>query len=236
MCVSSATVFGVAGRCGLGGGSGGIFGCTGTGLRAAVRGQHHRHVASVLLGRGLDESVVGDVGAQALQQSVTQFGPRLLASTEHDGHLDFRSRLQEPDHVTPFGRIVVIIDLGSQLLFFDDGLLLVLARLARLLRRLVFELAVVHDLADRWSGIRGNFDKVEIGVRGDAKGVFDTHDAYLLASWSDQADFRYADAFVNTGLSADGASLIDLLVNCHRHLLHSESAVGMPRHQQKSPA
>jgi hypothetical protein len=75
------------------------------------------------------------------------------------------------------------------------------------LRRLIFELAVVHDLADRWSGIRGNFDEVEIGVRGDAKCVFDAHNAYLLPSWADQTDFRYADALVDAGLSADGASL-----------------------------
>jgi hypothetical protein len=112
--------------------------------------------------------------------------------------------------VTPFGRIVVIVDLGPQFLLFDDGLLLVLTRLALLLRRLVFELAVVHDLADRRFGVRGNFDKVEIGIRGDAKGVFDTHNAYLLPSRTDQSDFRYADAFVDAGLSADGASLIGL--------------------------
>ena len=78
------------------------------------------------------------------------------------------------------------------------------------MRRLILELAVVHDLADRWSGVRRNFDKVEIGIRGDAKGIFDTHDAYLFPSWTDQTDFRYADALVDAGLSADGASLIDL--------------------------
>ena len=65
----------------------------------------------------------------------------------------------------------------------------------------------VHDLADRWFGERGNFDKVEIGVRGDAECVFDAHNAYLFTTGSDQADFRYADAFVDTGLSGDGASL-----------------------------
>jgi hypothetical protein len=74
------------------------------------------------------------------------------------------------------------------------------------LRRLILELAVVHDLADRWSGVWRNLDKVEIGIRGDAEGIFDTHDAYLLPSWADQTDFRYADAFVDAGLSADGAS------------------------------
>src|ERR1700746_524630 len=186
--------FGVAVGCGLGRRTTGLLDRTRTSFRAAVRCQHHRHVASVLLGRRLDESVVGDVGAQALQQPVAQLGPRLLASSEHDGHLDFRSRLQEADHVALFGFVVVIVDLGSQLLFFDDGLLLVLARLTRLLRRLIFELAVVHDLADRWPGVRRNLDKVEIGIRGDAEGIFDTHDAYLLPSRADQTDFRYADS------------------------------------------
>ena len=107
-----------------------------------------------------------------------------------------------------FGLVVMRVDLGSELLFLDDGLLLVLARLARLLRRLVFELAVVHDLANRGFGIRGYFDKVEIGIRGDAESVFDAHNAYLLAAWSDQTDFRYANALVDAGLSADGASYV----------------------------
>ncbi len=112
--------------------------------------------------------------------------------------------------MTLLGLVVVRVDLGAQLLFLDDGLLLVLARLARLLSRLVLELAVVHDLADRRLGVRGYFDKVEIGIRGDAEGVFDAHDAYLLATWSDQADFRYSNALVDAGLSADGASYVVL--------------------------
>ena len=115
------------------------------------------------------------------------------------------------------GLVVVRVDLGTQLLFLDDGLLLVLARLACLLSRLVFELAVVHDLADRRLGVRRYFDKVEIGIRGDAEGVFDAHDAYLLATWSDQADFRYSNALVDAGLSADGASYVVLFSRSPRH-------------------
>src|SRR3979409_1027912 len=102
------------------------------------------------------------------------------------------------------------IDLGSQLLFLDDGLLLILARLARLLSRLVLELAVVHDLADRRLGGRGYFDKIEIRVRGRAESVVEAHDSYLLASWSEKADFRYSNTLVDTGLSADGASYVVL--------------------------
>src|SRR5947209_779058 len=183
----------------------------GAGLRAAVRRQHHRHVAAVLLGGRFDESVVGDVRAQALQQSVAQLGPRLLTSAKHDGDLDLRSRLQEADYVALLGLVIVIVDLWPQLLFFDDGLLLVAAGFARLLRRLVFELAVVHDLADRRPGVRGNFNEVEIGVRGDAQCVLDAHYAYLLPPWADQPDFRYADALVDAGLSADGASLVGVI-------------------------
>jgi hypothetical protein len=118
--------------------------------------------------------------------------------------------LQETDYVALLGLVVVRVDLWSQLLFLDDGLLLILARLACLLSRLVFELAVVHDLANRRFSVRGYFDKVEIGIRGDAEGVFDAHNAYLLATWSDQADFRYSNALVDTGLSADGASYVVL--------------------------
>ncbi|GAB7141612.1 hypothetical protein LRC484719_01970 [Mycobacterium riyadhense] len=91
-------------------------------------------------------------------------------------------------------------------MLFDNGLLLVPAGFARFLRRLILVLAVVHDLADRRSGVWSNFDKVKIGVRGDAECVFDTHDAYLLPPWANQSDLRYANALVDAGLSADGAS------------------------------
>jgi hypothetical protein len=203
-----------------------------------MRCQHHGHVASVLLCGRFDESVFGDVRAQSLQQSIAQLGPRLLTSTEHDGDLYLRSRLQEADYVALLGFVIVIVNLWSQLLLFDDGLLLIPAGFARLLRRLVFVLAVVHDLADRRPGVRGNFDKVEIGVRGDAQCVFDAYDAYLLPSWANQSDFRYADALVDAGLSADGASLalLSLVRSTTSTWARPDSAVKTPHHQQKSPA
>src|SRR5690606_16750166 len=145
---------------GLAAGALGLLRRLGASLRAAVRGQHHRHVPAVLFGGGLDVAVLGDIVAQALQQPVPQLGAGLLAATEHDRHLDLRSRFEEPDHVTLLGLVIVRVDLRSQLLFLDDGLLLVLARLARLLGRLVLVLAVVHDLADRRPGVGGDFDKV----------------------------------------------------------------------------
>lgn len=77
----------------------------------------------------------------------------------------------------------------------------------------------------------GDFDKVEIGVRGDAERIFDPHDAYLLTSRADQPDFRYADALVDARLSADGASL-----GCRRGCgrCPPDTAIEIPRHQQKA--
>ena len=63
---------------------------------------------------------------------------------------------------------------------------LVLAGLARLLSGLVLELAVVHDLADRRSGVRSDLDQVEVGLSGDAQGVFDAHDSDLFTAGSDE--------------------------------------------------
>jgi hypothetical protein len=79
-------------------------------------------------------------------------------------------------------------------------------RLTRLLRCLVLELAVVHDLADRRASVGGHLDQVEIGLEGQAECIFNTHDANLFTSGSDEADLGNSDAIVDAGLSADGAS------------------------------
>ena len=128
--------------------------------------------------------------------------------------------------MTLLGLVVMRVDLGTKLLFLDDGLLLVFARLAEFLCRLVLELSVVHDLADRGLSLRGYFDEVEIGIRGDAERVLDAHDAHLLPAGSDQTDFRYADALVDAGLSADAASLVR---SCGQTIRgHREQRRGIP--------
>ena len=85
---------------------------------------------------------------------------------------------------------------------------LVLAGLAGLLRRLVLELAVVHELADRRAGHRGDLDEVEVCLLRQPQRVADGDDADLLTVRTDQAHLVDADPVVDPGLSADGASRV----------------------------
>ena len=105
-----------------------------------------------------------DVLGQPLQQPEARARAGLLTTTEHDRDLDLVARLEEPHDVTLLGLVVVRVDLRSELHLLDDTFGLVAARLAGLLRVLVLELAVVHELADRRPRGRRDLDQVEIGL------------------------------------------------------------------------
>jgi hypothetical protein len=85
-----------------------------------VRPQHHDHVATVLLGCRLDEAQLLDIGGEALQQPEPEFGTGLLAATEHDRDLDLVALGQEPLDVALLGLVVVLVDLGTELLLLDQ--------------------------------------------------------------------------------------------------------------------
>jgi hypothetical protein len=149
---------------------------------------------------------LGHVFGQPLQQPEAELRPGLLTTAEHDGDLDLVPGLQEPHHVTLLGLVVVRVDLRPQLHLFDDGVGLVPAGLARLLRGLVLVLAEIHQLADRRPGGCGDLDQVEIGFLGQPKCVLDPNDAYLLTVRSDQPHLGNADALVDAQISGDGSS------------------------------
>jgi len=99
-----------------------------------VRADHHDHVPAILLGLRLDETKFLHVSSEPLQQLVAEFGPRLLATAEHDRHLDLVACLEEPLDVTLLGPVVVRVDLRPDLDFLDDRLSLVLTGLSGLKR------------------------------------------------------------------------------------------------------
>jgi hypothetical protein len=160
----------------------------------------------VLLGRALDDPVLGDLLGHPLQEAVAELGPGLLAAAEHDRDLDLVALLEEPHHVTLLGLVVVRVDLRTELHLLDDRVDLLLAVLTGLDGRLVLELAVVHELADRRLAVRGHLDQVEVRLDSQSQGVLDADDADLFAVGADESYFRNADPIVDPGLDADGAS------------------------------
>jgi hypothetical protein len=172
----------------------------------ANRCQHHDHVAAVLLRGELHVAGLGHVLGHPLQQPVPQLGPGLLTTTEHDRDLHLVPGLEEALDVALLGLVVVVVDLRPELLLLDLDVGLVPPSLARLHRRLVLELAVVHELDDRRPGVGGHLDQVQVGLLGQPEGVLDADDAHLLAVGSDQPDLGNADAVVDAGFDADGSS------------------------------
>jgi hypothetical protein len=177
----------------------------------ADRADHHDHVPAVLLRRRLHEAKFLDIRGQLLKQPIAQFGPGLLASAEHDRHLDLVALLEEPLDMALLGAVVVRIDLRADLDLLDDRLSLVLARLSGLQCRLVLELAEVHQFADRRPRRGRDLDQVEICLLGQPERVVDRDDPDLLARRAYQPYFRYPNAIVDTRFSADVTSSVTLL-------------------------
>jgi hypothetical protein len=170
------------------------------------RGDDHDHVSAVLLRSGLNHSEFQNVLRQTLKKSTPEFGAGLLTSAEHDRDLDLVAAAEEALDVAFFRLIVMRIDLGPELHLFDDGVGLVPACLACLQSALVLELAEVHELAHRRTGVRGNLDQVEIGFLRESECVLNADDTDLFAVRSDKSDLWYADPVIDPGLDADVAS------------------------------
>src|SRR5262249_24614365 len=173
----------------------------------AVRPDDHDHVAAVLLGLGLDEAKFLDVCSEALKQPEPELGPGLLASPEHDRHLDLVSLPEEPLDVALLRSVIMRIDLGPELDLLDDRLGLVLAGFPGLERGLVLELAVVHELGYRWPCRGRDLDQVEVGLLGQPERITQGNDPYLLAVRADEPYLGNPDALVDTGFDADVTSL-----------------------------
>jgi hypothetical protein len=112
--------------------------------------------------------------------------------------------------MAPLGAVVVRIDLRAELDLLDDGLCLVLARLPGLQRRLILELAEVHELADRRPRGRGDLHEVEVRLLGQPERIVDRDYPDLLAGRADKTYFGYADALVDARFDADVTSCVTL--------------------------
>ena len=122
---------------------------------------------------------------------------RHLAAAEKDRRLHLVAVSEEALDVLLLELIVVLVDLGPELDFFDVDDLLVLLRFARPLLFLVLILAEIHDPADGRHGGGRNLHQVQPLLLRDGEGLRRRHDAQLLPVIVDDPNFPYADAFVD---------------------------------------
>ncbi|GIT81121.1 hypothetical protein LLS1_27900 [Leifsonia sp. LS1] len=95
----------------------------------------------------------------------------------------------------------MLVDLEAETHLFEDGVRLVAPGLLGLLRSLVLELAVVHDLRDRRLGVRCNLDEVEVRLLREPDGDLDLDDTDLLSAGADESNFGDADTVIRTGIA-----------------------------------
>ena len=90
------------------------------------------------------------------------------------------------------------IGFRAQADFLDFDLGLCLLGFAFLLGTFVNELAIVDHPADGRVGVGGDFHKIQLGVACDLQGLSEGNNADVASIWPDQADFRDADALIDT--------------------------------------
>jgi hypothetical protein len=181
-----------------------------------VGADHHDHVAPLLLRHRFHDHQIAEVRDESIEDPPTQIRVRHLAPAEHDRHLDLVPRLEEPGDVTLLRRVVVRVDLGSELDLFQSGARLLLPRFLLPDVTFVLELAVVHDPTHGWIGLRRDLDEIEIQLPRLADGFTRIHHADLLAVGSDQTDPWSPDPVVDPWIRGDPAS--PPMTNEHRQL------------------
>src|SRR6266545_1543420 len=173
-----------------------------------LAGREHRdHVAPILAGGAVDLGDLDEVGGQPLQQPPPELGVGHLAAAEHDGDLDLVALLEEALDVALLGLVVVRVDLGPHLHLFERHQVLLAPGLLGLDGLLVLELRVVHQLADRRAGHRGDLDEVEVELAGHPHRCLGVHHPELLAVGPDHPDLGGPDTVVDPGFNADATSL-----------------------------
>ena len=106
--------------------------------------------------------------------------------------------------------VVILVDFQTNTDRFDDGIGLISASLTGFLRRLILELAVVHQFGDGRFRVRGDFNEIEVCFLGETKRVLKTDDTYLLTGRTNKAHFIATNALINSWFVIDDCSFISM--------------------------
>jgi len=159
---------------------------------------HHDHLAAFHLGHVLDLADAGlfHVIGHPLQKLAAEIEMRHFAAAKAQADLHLVAVFEETEDIAHLHVVIVLVGVGAEFHFLDVDRLLLLARLGFALLLFVFELAVIHDLADRRIGIGRDLDKIEPGLVGQFKGFPGGNNAKVFAVGPDQPDFRRCDSLV----------------------------------------
>ena len=113
---------------------------------------------------------------------------RHFAAPKPQGDLALVAIFQKLEHRAHLDLVVMGIGVGAELDLFDLDDLLILAGVRLFLLGLVFELAKIHDLADRGHRIGRNLDQIEPRLFGHDQGAFRRDNAHVFAIGADQAN------------------------------------------------
>ena len=121
---------------------------------------------------------------------------RHLSATEAQGHLDLITFTKKFVHGPHFHIIIMMINIGAHLDLFDLNDFLLFAGFVSLFLRLVLELAVVEDFADRGLCLWRNLHQIQAGVVRAVQGIINADDADILSRFVNEADGINFDPFV----------------------------------------
>ncbi|CAN1723097.1 protein of unknown function [Hyphomicrobium sp. 1Nfss2.1] len=171
----------------------------GAGRPSSPRRQHHNHLAAFQARLRFHLGNRFQVALHALQHLHAELLVGHLTTAEAQGDLHLVAVLEEPFDRAHLHVVVVVVDRGAHLDLFDLDDLLVLARLGRLLLRLVLVLAEVEDLADRWRRLRRNLDEIQARLHGALQCISVADHTYVLAILIDQSYFAGPDCLIDPG-------------------------------------
>lgn len=165
-------------------------------LGARIRCKHHQQGAA-LKGRGLfDHRNILKFFCDHFQPVSGYFRVIPFTAAETDAHFNFFALFEPTASILDFEALVVFASLWAQANFFDLDLLLRPAGFFIFFLPLVKELAVIDDAADRWIGLRGYFDKIEVGFVGFVHSLLNRHDTDIVPVCVNETDFTGTNFFI----------------------------------------
>src|SRR6202158_4387773 len=137
------------------------------GCYESARRQNHHHLTAFETRVLLDLRDFRDVALDLVQELGADFLMRHFAGAIAQGDLDLVALFEEPLHRAHLHVVVVIVDHRPQLDLLDLHDLLFLAGFGGFFLRRIFELPVVHDLANGRIGVGRNLHKVHTRFEGN---------------------------------------------------------------------